>query len=338
MQHQTVVRVSDVSQVGEARRAASRLAEEAGLDETERGKVAIIATELGNNLLKHAGGGELLLQKVAGADAVELLSIDAGAGMADVDRCMRDGFSTAGTAGNGLGAVRRLSSEFDLFSAPSAGTVVLSRVARGLADAIPRREPFQWGGVCVPAPGESACGDGWGVAVVPEMMAVVVADGLGHGPLAAEASREALRVFFDAPFSAPKTLLESAHRAMGKTRGAAVAVARLEPPASTLRYCGVGNISGTLLSGDASRGLFTHNGTVGLQVRKVQEFDYPWGEAGLLIMHSDGLQTRWTLDRYPGLRSRHPAVVAGVLHRDFRRGRDDSTVVVLRYIRQGVRP
>jgi hypothetical protein len=85
-----------------------------------------------------------------------------------------------------------------------------------------------------------------------------------------------------------------------------------------------------LLSPAGSRGLFTHNGTVGAQVRKVQEFEYAWPDGGLLVMHSDGLQTRWSMDPYPGLMARHPAVVAGVLYRDFQRGRDDATVLVLR--------
>ena len=60
----------------------------------------------------------------------ELLAIDQGPGMRDVDACMRDGHSTAGTAGCGLGAVLRLSGTFDLFSAPGQGTVVLSRTER----------------------------------------------------------------------------------------------------------------------------------------------------------------------------------------------------------------
>jgi hypothetical protein len=120
------------------------------------------------------------------------------------------------------------------------------------------------------------------------------------------------------------------HAAIGGTRGAAVAVAQLDPAASTLTFAGVGNIAGTLLApGGASRGLFSHNGTVGHQVRKVQPFEYPWSPGGVLVLHSDGLQTRWSLGAYPGLIRRHPAVIAGVLHRDFLRGRDDATVLVI---------
>ena len=48
-------------------------------------------------------------------------------------------------------------------------------------------------------------------------------------------------------------------------------------------------------------------------------------------MHSDGVKTHWTLEDYPGLVRRHPGLVAGLLFRDFRRERDDATVIVARH-------
>jgi anti-sigma regulatory factor (Ser/Thr protein kinase) len=326
------IAVSDASQVGEARRAAQRAAVQAGLNETDAGRVGIVATELATNLVRHArGGGELLVASRDGeTPAVELVSADKGPGMADVDRCIRDGYSTGGTPGNGLGAVRRLSSEFDVYSAPT-GTVIWSRVAP--ANGTPKR----WSpaaptcaGISVAAPGETVCGDAWCVAVRDDRISVMVADGLGHGPLAAVASGAACEVFDRDPFVGPVPLFEAAHQALSATRGAAMAVACVEPGGGRLRYGGVGNIAGTLLGmGGDSRGLFSHNGTLGHVVRKFQEFEYPWGPEAVLVMHSDGLQTRWDVEKYPGLLRRHPAVVAAVLYRDFRRGRDDATIVVL---------
>jgi hypothetical protein len=72
----------------------------------------------------------------------------------------------------------------------------------------------------------------------------------------------------------------------------------------------------------------SHNGTLGFQFRRLQQFEYAFGTGALLVMHSDGLSARWNLDDHPGLRQRHPAVIAATLHRDHSRGRDDSTVVV----------
>ena len=328
---QTVVSVVEGSQVGEARRAAAQVAERAGLGETERGKVAIVVTELANNLVRHArGGGEILLLATGAPDVVgvEVLSVDRGPGMADVAACMRDGFSTGGTPGTGLGAVRRLADRFEIHSTQPAGTVVLARVeAAGARDGLPKPQ-FEWAFICIPVRGETLCGDTWRVAIAPDRLAVMLADGLGHGPLAADASDAAAAAFDADPFAGPKAVIEAAHARMQGTRGGAMAV--LELTGGAARYAGVGNIAGSIVTPAGSRGLASHNGTAGVQVRKVQEFDYPWPPDGMLVMHSDGLQSRWSLDAHPGAARRHPAVVAAWLYRDFSRGRDDLTVAVVR--------
>jgi hypothetical protein len=92
----------------------------------------------------------------------------------------------------------------------------------------------------------------------------------------------------------------------------------------------VGNISGVIVQNAQTRSMVSYNGTVGHELRKVQEFQYPWPANGLLVMCSDGLSNRWEFRRYPGLAMRHPAVIAGVLWRDHNRGRDDATIFVAR--------
>jgi hypothetical protein len=93
----------------------------------------------------------------------------------------------------------------------------------------------------------------------------------------------------------------------------------------------VGNIAARIYDGSLSRhNLVSLNGTAGHQCERIQEFNYPWPEDGLLILHSDGLSTSTGLETYPGLAARDPALIAGVLYRDFCRGRDDATVVVVK--------
>ena len=288
--------------------------------------MAIVATELATNLARYARDGVLLIQALdlpAGL-TVEVLSVDAGPGMTDVSACLRDGFSTSGTPGDGLGAVRRLSSDFDIHSTP-AGTVIVSRIRR--AAPIPASPVYDWAAISLPAPNETVCGDAWRIAAQDDGVAVMVCDGLGHGPLAAEAAARAVAVFDERPFEDAAAMIERAHRALNGSRGAVMAVATLG--GATLRYAGIGNIAGVLTGGERGRGLPSQNGTVGLQVRRVQPLDYDWPSGGRLFMHSDGLTNRWTLDSYPGLVSRHPAVQAGVLWRDHARGRDDATIVVV---------
>ena len=334
MVDQVVFVVSEVSQVGEVRRQATRYAEAAGFGEVKQGNVAIVATELANNLLRHAQRGHIFLQTVntSQGKAIELLSIDTGPGIANLALSLQDGYSTAGTPGNGLGAIKRLSTHFDIYSLPERGTVVYSQIGgdRSIANL---EESFQVGSVSLAMAGEIACGDSWNssFAAAPSTnFRLIVSDGLGHGPLAAEAATGANQVFDSDSSMDPELLLQKIHQRLNGTRGAAVAVACLNEQNQRISYAGVGNISGTIISSRARQGLVSHNGIVGVKLQKVQRFEYPYENNGLLIMHSDGLKTRWSFDEYPGLQLRHPALIAGVLYRDFCRGSDDVTVVVVR--------
>ncbi len=321
------IRVTDTSQVGETRRAAMRLASRAGFDESLCGRVAIVASELANNLVRHAVDGAILLQRLALKDgpAIEVISIDKGPGMLNIERCVGDGFSTNGTSGNGLGAVRRLSNLFDVYSRPGSGTVVVSRIGAGS----PSASSLEFGVVCQPYPGEEVCGDAWAIAARDDGMSIMLVDGLGHGLHASEASREAVEAFHASPDASPSDIITDAHHRMASTRGGAVAVASYDGR-SCLRYGAVGNIAGALVGEGKSRGLCSQNGTVGAQIRQLKELDYDCAPGTLAILHSDGLTTRWNTDLYSGLTSCHPAVISAVLYRDFVRGRDDVTVLVAR--------
>ena len=319
--------VQDASQVGEARRQAQALCRLHAVDEVTSGSVAIMATELATNLLRHGRGGHLVAQRLdcGGVEVIELLSIDRGAGMPDVDRCLRDGFSTAGTSGTGLGAVKRLADEFDVFSAPGQGTIVVARLGRS------RESLPAWAAIQRAAPGEDVCGDAWHVHADARRARVVVVDGLGHGPLAADAARHAIDACHADPDADPEELLRSIHKRTQGTRGVAAAACRIDLASGHVRFAGVGNIAASVLApGAAGRGLMSHNGILGVQAPRIRAFEQVLPPGGLLVMHSDGLQTRWNLDDFPGLRQRHPATIAALLSRDFLRGRDDATVLALR--------
>lgn len=333
------VRVEDSSQIAEARRTAVAVAGRLGFSSTDSGRVAIVATELATNLLRHAGGGRMLVGQTDGAagPAVEILALDRGPGMRDVQQCRRDGYSTAGTAGNGLGAVARQSTVMDVWSQPGAGTAVLARIAAAPAlmpvlSPMPRPAPLMDMGVIQAAmPGEEACGDGWAMETVfTDVTVLMVADGLGHGPLAADAAAAAMRLLHRNRGEPAGAIVQAIHDGLRATRGAAVAVARVDHGAGTVSYCGIGNITGVLVSDGRVQKMVSHNGTAGLSARRIQEFTYPFAGTPLVILHSDGLGSGWSLDAYPGLAVRDPALLAGVLVRDFDRGRDDVTVLAAR--------
>jgi len=320
------VAVSDPSQPGEARRAASLLAGELAFDDVKRGEAELVVTELATNIAKHGGGGHLLLSAQKNVQRLDVMAIDKGSGIADVGSALEDGFSSAGTAGNGLGAIKRMADLFEVFTQPKSGTAMLARLAN---NGHKQAGTLDVGAVSIPVAGEFVCGDAFAHAHTDTRSIFMVVDGLGHGPIAAEAAALALEMFDRYCTDAPAEIIDRMHSAMKATRGAAVAIAEVQIDRGIVTYCGVGNIVGIVaVQGENARNMVSHNGTVGHQASKIAEFTYPWTPTSRLIMHSDGLATHWNLKTYPGLLTKDPALVAAVLYRDHRRTRDDATVVV----------
>jgi anti-sigma regulatory factor (Ser/Thr protein kinase) len=331
------VPIEEQSQTAEARRLARKLALEIGLDETMAEQVAIVATEACTNLLKHGDGGEILLRSTGGDEAtrlatMEMLALDRGRGMSDLEQCLRDGFSTGGSPGQGLGAIVRLSTASDFYSIASRGAALLARWSISAnASALDSARTLQIGAINVCKPGQEVCGDSWGVIQTADVSVFLVADGLGHGLEAKTASMEAVRILHSHPDLPPAALIEMAHQALRSSRGAAVAVARIERTGGTITFSGVGNISAQIYSGAvAGQHLVSVNGTAGHQTQRIREFSYAWPDDGMLVLHSDGLSTSTGLEAHPGLALHDPSLIAGVLYRDFGRGNDDATVVVAR--------
>lgn len=350
--------IGDSSSVSFARRGISELALGVGFDDAKLGKLAIIVTECATNQLKHAQRGELLVRPIVraarNADAtfaaqalpagygIELLAIDSGPGILDLHACFVDGYTTAGSPGNGMGAIQRLSDELDIWSAPDLGTILRIVVWVDKDGVVADSQaPVTYGAINLPLQGETLCGDAWTCGYADGEFVVLVADGLGHGPLANTAALAATETFARLATSSVVEIVEASHQALRPTRGAALGVASI--PASdtadgapaTARFSGIGNIAASVWTPASHRHLVSHAGIVGHQMRKVQEFEVDWPHDGLLILHSDGLATRWDLSRYPGLAQRHPTLIAAALYRDYARGRDDVTVFVARIQRKG---
>jgi hypothetical protein len=238
----------------------------------------------------------------------------------------RDGHSTSGTLGNGLGAIERQSDFTDIFTQPK-GTAIVSRLWRDPPPPNVRVARVSVGAAHASKPGEDVCGDAWAWRLREQRLAVMVADGLGHGLHAHDAAMAATSTFERTHEHPPARIVEDTHAALRPTRGAAVAVLAADLDSRALRYCGLGNIS-TAIVHTARQSLVSMNGTAGHTAGRLQEFQYPLPPDAIIVMHSDGLATQWDLNAYPGLRARDASIIAGVLYRDFSRRRDDVTVVV----------
>lgn len=323
--------IEDASQIGECRRQLIRLAQDLLFNDTEVGQMAIVLNELAKNILQHATKGEFLIREICLAPetakyGIEMIAIDRGPGMANPAACLVDGFSTGSTPGEGLGAVQRLAHEFDLYSKPGKGTVISATfyTDRAAAPSGNLRSSV----ICVPLAGETDCGDSWTLLSPITGPAVMVADGLGHGSLASTASREAIHLFQEQKWRSYDDLFKLAHSRLRSTRGAAVSVARFDELDQLVHYSGVGNVRGFHHRQGKTKTFVSYAGTVGLKMTTVRELSEPWRKGDVLVIHSDGLSTKCDLIDYPGLQNRLPAVIAGVLYRDFARGNDDSCVWV----------
>jgi anti-sigma regulatory factor (Ser/Thr protein kinase) len=319
------VPVTESSQVGEARRFASTLATQAGLGEGDVGRASIVVTELATNLVNHAGGGTIVLRGGASHGFLDVLSLDRGPGM-HLGRSLEDGFSTAGTAGHGLGAVRRQTELFEVNTREGGGTAILARVAQGR-----NANHERIAGISTPYPGETDNGDGWiALELDGGVSLLAIADGLGHGRLACDASELARSVVERYASEQPGAIASRVHDALRSTRGAAIGIARLDRARAELIFCGIGNIAGTIVYGATRRSIVSMHGIAGHQASAFREFRYDLSSSAIVVLHSDGISAKWDLDQYGAVLGRDPALIAGLIWRDYRRTNDDATVVVAR--------
>lgn len=322
--------VTESSEIAQARRAVATLAARQGFNEQDAGRAALVAMEIGSNLVKHGGGGELIAQPLERGDVrgVGLIGLDKGPGIADLAKCLRDGFSTGGSPGTGLGAIGRIAQSFDVYSQHGHGTAVLAQLwPEGAA---PRETALEIGAIVVPKSGEIECGDTWCYVERSGGALVMGVDGLGHGLGAAQAASAACTVFMTEKSRAPSAVLERIHTTLRTTRGAAAIVLDIDWDRGLLTAAGIGNLVAAIVEGNSVKRIPSYNGIVGHATPRIRELSYPIGPAAAVIFHSDGLTTSWQPERYPGLMQHPCAMIAGVLYRDCKRGRDDSLVVALR--------
>jgi len=323
--------IEDVGSVGSARRAATGIAAVVGMPEERTADLAIVVTELASNLHRHAVGGMLLVRAVrrAGRIGVQIVAVDKGPGISDLSQSSRDGHSTYGSLGIGLGAVRRKATDFDAYSLVDVGTVMVASV---FADGRPPPVDIHAdvGGVSRPMAGQAVCGDGYAARAVGNRVELLVCDGLGHGPLAAFAAQAAVAAFHDAPDRDPEAVLDHLHRSLRRTRGAVATIVALDRAAATVRFTGLGNVFGAIVVGSRRQIMAPQPGIVGAGNPRLRSVDLSLPDEAVVVLHSDGVRDQWNLDRYPGLAAREPLVIAATLLRDFGVRRDDAAVLVAR--------
>ena len=319
------LRVEDASAVAACRQAVQIMAERLRFPAARIGQLALAVTEAASNLHKHAEQGSLLLcvNRDGPQPGIDLVTIDAGPGVRDVTAALRDGHSTAGTLGIGLGAIQRLADFADLYSRPGHGTSLVARFR-----AVPAGPEPRWAGLIRPITGETECGDAYGVVLADDTVTAVLCDGLGHGPLAAAAAAAGVAAVLDHPAGEPAALLERAHRRMSGTRGGAVGVVQVG--GQLARFAGLGNVAASIVSDGQRKSMISIPGIAGVQARTIRQFEYEAPPGSAVILHSDGVSNRWEAAALPALEARDPLLIAAVLLAEAGVHRDDAGVLVLK--------
>ncbi len=328
--HQSFV-VPDRSYGATIKREVRLLAGKLRFSEKKMGELDIIVAELLSNLVKYANNGELLVKPIYDTDnaSLELISVDSGPGMLDPNQMMMDGISTGGSLGQGLGAIQRLANEFQLYSHPNHGTVVLVRLHQKAKPPVttPSRADTRF--INVPKAGQTVCGDGCYSRLTSSFLTVFLGDGLGHGVPAQMAVEQAIRMLEQTVDYSPANLLDAVHKASAGTRGLVGTCAVFDFTRRKWKICGVGNIV-TKVSGSLGiKGYMPQNGILGNSLpRTLLDIEMSYERNQVLIMTSDGLQSRWNPARYPGIGKYDPSILAAIIYKECARHTDDMSVLV----------
>ena len=325
------LRLDEPSAVGGARRAVEQLATQLGAAEVRAAEIGIAVTEIASNVQRHGGDGTLLVRAVRDVDTavVEVVAVDSGPGIADLGAALRDRSSTAGSLGIGMGAIARMAQWVEI-ATTERGTVLVAGfdLQRGRPQAATARS-VDAAGITRALAGD-VCGDAYATRSHGRGFSLMVADGSGHGPLAAAASTAAVRTFLDPDRGAePATeVLGRVHGALSGTRRAAVAVAEVDPEAETVRFAGIGNIAGAVLSAGGKRSMVSLGGVAGFRNPTIRTFEYAYPPGAVVVLHSDGVRARWSEGDVRGLVARTPILLAATLLRDAGIRHDDACVLV----------
>ncbi len=332
-----VVDVLDEASVATVRARVRAAGPAAGLEATTVEALAVAASELATNQLRHARAGCVVVRAVrrGAVPGVEVIAADQGPGIVDLAAA----FSGAGGAqvgggrasglgaglGAGLAGARRLTHELDVDARAGEGTCVRARTFAAL---VPKSEVAIVGR---PLAGELVSGDDALTLRTPDALLVAVADGLGHGPEARGGAARAIDALSAADPAAPlQELIARCADAVRGTRGAVLALARLDLATRSLEHAGVGDVE--LLvhepAGDVrlpgGRGFLSGNQRLPSRAREGRTPLSPWGA---LVLCSDGLKSGAAPRQGP---VGDVVAAAHDLVARFARGTDDLTALVAR--------
>jgi anti-sigma regulatory factor (Ser/Thr protein kinase) len=326
------IRITTLAEIRRAEDSARNLAASIGFSAQDCQEIALVVTELASNLIKHAGGGtlRLMVNAAEGRTGIRIESEDLGPGIPDFDRALTDGYSSAGSLGTGLGAVNRLMDELELRPLPAGGAHIVCQRWLRSSTAVAAVRWLEFGAATRSYRYQRENGDAFVVRQWNGGALAGVIDGLGHGPFAQRAS-QAARQYVEQHFDRPlEDLFRGAGRACRATRGVVMALARFDFAPQTLAVATVGNIEVRILGGASPVNLIVRRGIIGLNAPQPAPTTCPWTTGSLLVMHSDGVSSRWNWNHFRDLVQESSGTIAQRLLVAHGTTEDDATVLVVR--------
>lgn len=325
--------LSDRSYVSLVKKEIKKIAGNIGFSGNRLAEIEIIIAEITSNIIKYSTEGSILVKHFfkGSVEGIEIISIDNGPGMANVSLMLKDGVSTTHTLGQGLGAIKRLSDNFDIYSVPQSGTILLSRVFKNPEADTTSKEIFNITTLMVAKKGEIYCGDGYKYVIKKNSCKVLAFDGLGHGPEAQKASEAAVKSFMSIQNIDPAESLRVMNKEIKSTRGGVGMIFSIDLKTNSTSFCGVGNISARILSDGKLKNCISYNGIIGHAFpNSLHTNNTTWNKQDYLIITSDGLKTRWDTNNLTNILKHDPSIVAASLFKDFSRGNDDSLIIIVK--------
>jgi len=310
--------------VFKARRIGRQMALNLGFDDIGVSEIETAISELATNLVKHrVKNGEIILIPFndEGRIGIEVRSEDKGHGIKDIAMAMKEGGSTEGL-GIGLSGVKRLMDEFSIESEIDKGTTVVARkwllkdASVGLKFSVFSR----------PKIGEDVSGDAYFIKRFSSYVICGVVDVLGHGSEAHDIALKVLTILEDNNTEPLNKIIDVCHKGLKHTRGAAMALCRVDFKEKKLEHVAIGNVEtriyGTL---DPIRPFF-FNGTLGMVMENYRVIEYPYTKGTTIVMFSDGISGRFDLSQQMLLKT--PQEIAKFIFDNYARDTDDATVLV----------
>ena len=337
------VAITEEAHIGAAKRGIRRCANEAGFTERQLAEIEIAVNEIGSNALKFGRGtGQIFFARTdreVEPAGLEIVYVDKGPGIEDTSAAVEDGFTTTGTLGTGLGAIKRMADEFYIFSnvqshsrrlsthgRTTQGTAIVFRKCVAAAEEGEQRKAL-WGAMTRPSAGFEENGDAYIIRRYGDRQLIAMIDGLGHGLGALQAAREAVAAIEASATQPVESIIRSTHEALRPTRGAVLGLAAIDCPTGVIEYAGIGNTDFRVLGGRSPIRFISFNGTLGSRLERFKVFKEQLPKVATLIMSTDGISERWDVESYPGLLGLHPQLLCAVVMRDYSRSNDDATIL-----------